>query len=262
MRPAAVLVEEHDEAVAEIVGGDRPSRACLGGFEHHGSSLRPRVRREPPALPAILPCGDHLADDDQHRAGQLGPRGELRQFVEPAGIGAAIGARGVLDDGDRRRGAAGRPRSAAPRPWRRRCGPCRRRPSRRRAQGRPSRAASRRRRRGRWRRPAPRTESRSVSGISVSAAAANAAVMPGTMSKEMPAARSAAISSPARPKISGSPDFRRTTRLPGRASRTRSALISSWVDGVVALGLADIDAARRRGGPARRPRPAPAGRRR
>ena len=67
--------------------------------------------------------------------------------------------------------------------------------------------------------------------------------MPGTTSKETPAARSAAISSPARPKISGSPDLRRTTRLPSFASRTRSVLISPWVTAWPPLRLADIDAA-------------------
>ena len=108
--------------------------------------------------------------------------------------------------------------------------------------GRPSRAASRRRRRGRWRRPAPTTTRGASAGSRSRRRRRSAAVMPGTMSNETPAARSAAISSPARPKISGSPDFRRTTRWPCCASRTRSALISSWLTAMVALGLADIDA--------------------
>ncbi len=68
--------------------------------------------------------------------------------------------------------------------------------------------------------------------------------MPGTMSKEMPAARSAAISSPARPKISGSPDFSRTTRWPARASRDDQRVDLVLADGMGALGLADVDAAR------------------
>ena len=68
--------------------------------------------------------------------------------------------------------------------------------------------------------------------------------MPGTMSKEMPAARSAAISSPARPKISGSPDFRRTTRLPCPRLADEERVDLVLADGVGALGLADIDAAR------------------
>ena len=42
----------------------------------------------------------------------------------------------------------------------------------------------------------------------------------------MPACRQASISSPARPKIIGSPPFSRTTRRPDRARPTMSALIS------------------------------------
>ena len=88
-------------------------RTFLGGLEHgvrlvlcaYGAASS--AEREP-ASPAIAPSGDHLADDDQHRSGQFGPRRRSRQLVEPAGIGAAVGARGVLDHRDRRRcGEAG-----------------------------------------------------------------------------------------------------------------------------------------------------------
>ncbi|MNC90540.1 hypothetical protein D3C83_66480 [compost metagenome] len=48
------------------------------------------------------------------------------------------------------------------------------------------------------------------------------AVMPLTVSTAMPAAHSAAISSPPRPKMNGSPPFRRATMVPRRASRTIS----------------------------------------
>ena len=55
----------------------------------------------------------------------------------------------------------------------------------------------------------------------------------------MPPARSAAISSPARPKIMGSPDLSRTTRLPDLASPTISALMSSCLQEGAIAGLAD-----------------------
>ncbi|MNE16693.1 hypothetical protein D3C80_1096460 [compost metagenome] len=54
-----------------------------------------------------------------------------------------------------------------------------------------------------------------------------AAVMPGTTSTGMFSVSSAAISSPARPKIIGSPDFSRTTRLPALARRIIISLMSS-----------------------------------
>ena len=132
--------------------------------------------------------GDDLADDDAAPARRARARAAISASSSrrPA-IGAAVGARGVLDDGNRRRG--GEPRLDQPRgdlagdgaahidgDGRARA-----------ARGRPSRAASRRRRHGRSRRPATSDVSRSVSGISFSAAAAKAAVMPGTMSKETPA---------------------------------------------------------------------------
>ena len=53
--------------------------------------------------------------------------------------------------------------------------------------------------------------------------------MPGTTSKGMPASASAAISSAARPKMSGSPLLSRTTLRPARACSIISALISSCV---------------------------------
>src|SRR5205814_539423 len=66
---------------------------------------------------------------------------------------------------------------------------------------------------------------RSVSGIFATAAAPIADVTPGITSKSIPARASASISSPTRPKSSGSPPFSRTTCLPSRAaaiSRVRS----------------------------------------
>src|SRR5258708_10641047 len=68
-----------------------------------------------------------------------------------------------------------------------------------------------------WRR---RARSRWVSETPSRLAAPWAALMPGTTSTGMPAARQAAISSVARPKIIGTPPLRRTTRLP--------ALPSAW----------------------------------
>ena len=59
------------------------------------------------------------------------------------------------------------------------------------------------------------------------AEAASDAVMPGTISKSMPTLRSAAISSPARPKTSGSPPFSRTTVWPESARSTISPSISA-----------------------------------
>ena len=84
-------------------------------------------------------------------------------------------------------------------------------------------------RRGRWpvryctRRACPRR----VSDTSKRLAAPCAVVMPGTTSTAMPAARQAAISSSARPKIIGSPPLSRTTRRPALASEIISALMSS-----------------------------------
>ena len=70
---------------------------------------------------------------------------------------------------------------------------------------------------------------RLVSEQPTAAAAANAAVMPGTTSKGTPASVSAANSSAARPKMSGSPLLRRTTLRWARACSIMSALISSCV---------------------------------
>ena len=64
---------------------------------------------------------------------------------------------------------------------------------------------------------------RSVSEQGIAAAAAKAAVIPGTTSKPTPASVSAAISSAARPKISGSPLFSRITRRPESACAIISA---------------------------------------
>ena len=61
------------------------------------------------------------------------------------------------------------------------------------------------------------------------AAQPSAAVTPGTTATGRPAARSASTSSPPRPKMKGSPAFRRTTVSPARTRRTSSALISSCV---------------------------------
>ena len=73
----------------------------------------------------------------------------------------------------------------------------------------------------------PRASRRCVNETASRAAAPCAAVMPGTTSTAIPAARQAAISSPARPKIIGSPPLSRTTRLPALASRIIRLLISS-----------------------------------
>ncbi len=54
---------------------------------------------------------------------------------------------------------------------------------------------------------------RSVSDLRAAAAAANIAVTPETISQGISAASKASISSPARPKTTGSPLFRRTTLL-------------------------------------------------
>ena len=72
-------------------------------------------------------------------------------------------------------------------------------------------------------------ELRSVSGVLSAAATAKAAVMPGTISKGMPASLRAAISSPARPKTRGSPDLRRTTVRFARACSSMRSWISAWV---------------------------------
>src|SRR5580704_16807043 len=61
------------------------------------------------------------------------------------------------------------------------------------------------------------------------AAAAKAAVIPGTTSRVMPASRNASISSAARPKTSGSPLLRRTTDTPCDAFSIMSRLISACV---------------------------------
>ena len=66
---------------------------------------------------------------------------------------------------------------------------------------------------------------RSVSEASRKAAADDAAVTPGTTSKGTPASRRASISSAARPKIMGSPDFSRITANPLRAD----TIINSWM---------------------------------
>ena len=64
---------------------------------------------------------------------------------------------------------------------------------------------------------------RSVNAICALAAAAEAEVTPGITSKSTPAARKAEISSPARPKIKGSPPWRRTTVFAVEAYPTSSA---------------------------------------
>ena len=71
------------------------------------------------------------------------------------------------------------------------------------------------------------------------AAAPCAAVMPGTTSTAMPAARQAAISSPARPKISGSPPLSRTTRRPLLASVDHQRVDVVLLAGGAVAGLAD-----------------------
>ena len=63
----------------------------------------------------------------------------------------------------------------------------------------------------------------------LAAAAARAAVTPGTTWHSMPASRAASSSSPPRPKMKGSPPFRRTTVRPSPAKATSMRLISSWL---------------------------------
>src|ERR1019366_901698 len=72
-----------------------------------------------------------------------------------------------------------------------------------------------------------RATSRCVRGTCKLAAAAQAAVTPGTTVTGTPAARREASSSPPRPNTNGSPPFSRTTWAPDRASRTISALIAA-----------------------------------
>ena len=66
-----------------------------------------------------------------------------------------------------------------------------------------------------------------VSAICAAAAAPLAALIPGTTSTGTPAARATSASSPPRPKMKGSPPFRRTTSSPARARRTSRSLICS-----------------------------------
>ena len=61
------------------------------------------------------------------------------------------------------------------------------------------------------------------------AAAAEAAVIPGITSVAIPALAAASNSSSSLPNKLGSPPFRRTTRKPAAASRTKWALISCWL---------------------------------
>ena len=63
--------------------------------------------------------------------------------------------------------------------------------------------------------------------------------MPGTTSTAMPAARQAAISSPARPKIIGSPPLSRTTRLPALGERHHQRVDLVLLAGGRKAGLAD-----------------------
>src|SRR5659263_567075 len=67
--------------------------------------------------------------------------------------------------------------------------------------------------------------SRCVNGRTAAAAHPIAAVIPGTISKGIPSRERCSASSPPRPNMSGSPDLRRTTDFPSRASRT----IASWI---------------------------------
>ena len=133
-----------------------------------------------------------------------------------------------------------------------RCAPLRPRPCR-----------SRRRRPRRGRRPtcssgslAPtrgvanvtlRAMPRCVSDVRARAAAASAAVMPGTTSHAMPAASSAAISSCARPNSIGSPPLSRTTTR-CVARRIDEALVDELLRGrMLAAALADGELLRARG---------------
>jgi hypothetical protein len=69
--------------------------------------------------------------------------------------------------------------------------------------------------------------------------------MPGTTSSAIPAARQAAISSLARPRINGSPLRSRTTRLPALASAMISAVLSFCLRGSLAGSTSIFSASRR-----------------
>src|SRR5216684_8696762 len=73
-----------------------------------------------------------------------------------------------------------------------------------------------------------RARPRRVSDTPSSALAAVAAVTPGTISKSIPALRSASISSCARPKSIGSPPFSRTTTPCLRAASTSLLFMKLW----------------------------------
>ena len=228
------------QPVAEAVAGDD-----LHARRHHGrhgcgrrrAARRGRARLPRPPARSGSASGRHVGALGEARRARASTPAKTRRS---GSVAFSITATGVC----RAETRLDQPRR---RPRRRPSGPYRRRRSRRRAPARPVRqhvaVAS-------WPVAKTRLEAvpRSVSGISASAAAASAAVTPGTTSKGMPAARSAAISSPARPKTSGSPAFSRTTRRPADASRTRIALISSCVaDGRPCA--CRHRCARRRGGP-------------
>jgi hypothetical protein len=86
---------------------------------------------------------------------------------------------------------------------------------------------------------------RSVRGVLSAAATAKAAVMPGTISKGMRCSVRAAISSPARPKMRGSPDLRRRTErffaLDGACVLQHEVVDAGLSDARLAAALADGD---------------------
>ena len=80
-----------------------------------------------------------------------------------------------------------------------------------------------------------------MSGVWSAAATAKAAVMPGTISKGMLCSRRKAISSPARPKMSGSPDLRRRTELSVPRVLEHEGVDAGLGDAWLAAALADGD---------------------
>jgi len=70
---------------------------------------------------------------------------------------------------------------------------------------------------------------RCVRGMPAAAAQPLAAVIPGTISTEMPRRRKYSCSSPPLPKMNGSPPFSRTTRCPSWARRADKPVVDDYV---------------------------------
>ena len=74
----------------------------------------------------------------------------------------------------------------------------------------------------------PRDSPRRVSNMPVPVVAAVRALTPGRTTNGIPRAARASVSSASLPKSPASPPFKRTTRLPLRASSQMHRVISSW----------------------------------